>query len=192
MCHLPATSLVPATTVVVGLGNPLRRDDGVGPEVVEQLARCAKLPPGVDLLADDRGGLALMERLVGYERAIIVDAMIGDEGAGAVRVMPLGDLLTAHSACTHDTSLMTALELGRLTGAALPGDAAITIVGVEVVECLAFGEGCTPEVAAAVPRAVERVLELLRDPWPSAAANDLQGGAEPPEPWSRSWCRPKS
>jgi len=109
------------------------------------------------------GGLALMERLVGYERAILVDSVVtGQQPAGHIERHALGDLpdLSAgHTTSAHDTSLQTALDTGRRMGASLPS--AITVVTVEAVQVSDFAEEMTPEVAAAVPRATEVVLALL-------------------------------
>ncbi len=81
-------------TIVVGLGNPLLGDDGVGWQVVNALAgRLAPLAPTVELDRLAVGGLGLMERLVGFERAILVDALVGGETRlGGVSVGPLSAL----------------------------------------------------------------------------------------------------
>ena len=56
-------------------------------------------------------------------------------------------------------NLPTALALGRQAGLHLPEDRNILLVGIEAEDVLNFGESCTPAVAAAVPRAVEEVLQ---------------------------------
>jgi hydrogenase maturation protease len=58
-------------------------------------------------------------------------------------------------------NLSTALEFGRQAGMHLPPNEAIRLVGVEAEDILTFSEQCTPAVEAAVPRAVEAVLEAL-------------------------------
>lgn len=109
------------------------------------------------------GGLSLMERLVGYERAILIDAIsTGQRPVGSVHRFPLEalpDSAAGHSASAHDASLQTALKLGRAMGAPLPAE--IVVVAVEARSVYDFGEALTPPVAAAVPRAVEMVVETL-------------------------------
>jgi hydrogenase maturation protease len=104
-----------------------------------------------------------MERLVGYRRAILVDAVHGLEpDAGTVVCRPLSGLApraAAHLDGTHDASLATALEAGRAMGAPLPAE--ITVVGIEAASLGVFDERLTPEVAEAVPRAVELILGQL-------------------------------
>jgi hydrogenase maturation protease len=171
-------------TLVLGIGNPILGDDAVGWAVAGEVARRLaddREPPGLHLPSPpipvgamgvfqgvevdciSLGGLALMERLVGYEQAILIDAVTtGLRPAGHVECHALGDLpnLSAgHTTSAHDTSLQTALDTGRRMGASLPS--AITVVTVEAVQVSDFAEEMTPEVAAAVPRAADAVLALV-------------------------------
>ena len=157
-------------TLVLGLGNPVLRDDGVGWHVTRALR--ARRGREADLQIEEccRGGLALMERMVGYDRVVVVDAMRIGVLPGSVRRLGVADLPTQHSASTHDVSLKTALAVGRVAGAELPPDHRVLLVGIEADDTETFGETCTPLVAAAVERAVatvEDALERERSPaWP--------------------------
>src|SRR5512141_2573174 len=145
-------------TLVVGLGNPILGDDGVGWKVAEavelQLSNVhAKRPTSnveVDCVA--LGGLSLMERMVGYERAIVIDSIgSGQHAPGEVYHFDLDDLYdpsAGHTTAVHDMSLMTALKLGRSMGAELPRQ--ITVVAVESPYTYDFTEELTPPVQAAV------------------------------------------
>ena len=148
-------------TVIVGLGNPLLRDDGVGNRVAEILKKRLTHHPLIDVLELSAGGLRLMEALVGYDRAIIIDAMCtGRYRAGTVRMLGADDLAMAlHATSTHDTSLARALASGIHLGFVLPRQ--IDFWGIEARECYTFGEIMSPEVARAVPMAVAAVLEDL-------------------------------
>jgi hydrogenase maturation protease len=168
--------------LVLGLGNPILRDDGVGWRVVEMVESRLCLVGTAETVTTDRvrvefdcvalGGLALMERLVGYERAVLVDAIQTRQGhPGAVYRLGLGDLPTLNADAVHDATLKAALELGRGLGAELPDD--ITIIAVEAADVLNFGEGLSPIVEAAVPVAAELVLQMLCD------ANHHHEGANP-------------
>lgn len=151
-------------TLVLGLGNPILSDDGVGVRVALALAH--RLPPdsGIEISEASVGGLELMERLVGYDRVILIDAMkTGTHPPGTVQRMSLDGLHrispTQHSASAHDTSLVTAWQLGQAAGLALPRD--ITILAVEVENIEDFSEEMTPAVTAAVPGMIADVLNLL-------------------------------
>jgi hydrogenase maturation protease len=161
-------------TVVIGLGNPILMDDGVGIKVAREIkdrlrglslfmdgaARSHRMGtvPGVTVKEAGAGGMRLMDELIGYERALIVDAMVtGTCKPGTLHELSLSDLVcTRNMVCTHDTNLPTALEMGRMLGLSLPSD--IRIWGIEAVEVESFGEELTEEVAAAVPEAVDRIM----------------------------------
>lgn len=154
-------------TLIIGLGNPLVTDDGVGLRVVAELKSRLAHQPGVEVTEDYWGGLRLMERMVGYERAIVIDAILTGAEPGTIHQLTPDSIPTQRSASAHDMNLPTALALGRQAGVALPDDENILLVGIEVEDVLNFGEECTPAVGAAVPRAVEEVLRFL-DAWPTA------------------------
>jgi hydrogenase maturation protease len=150
-------------TLVIGLGNPILTDDGVGVHAAREVAR--RLPPGtgVEVIELSTGGIALMEAMVGYEHCILIDAIWRPQDrAGEVLVFDAGCLPdTLNIASVHDADLPTALRLGRSLGAILPADDAIQIVAIAAREVLTFGEVPTPPVAAAIPHAAAHVLRLL-------------------------------
>jgi hydrogenase maturation protease len=148
-------------TLVLGLGNPLLRDDAVGLQVAEQLQPLLADQADVEVGVDYWGGLRLMERMVGFERAIVIDAIVSGAEPGRLQILSPGELPTQRSASAHDVNLLTALALGRQAGAVLPPDDRITLVAIEAVDTTNFGEDLTPEVAAAIPQAVEIVLQML-------------------------------
>lgn len=157
-------------TLVLGLGNPVLTDDGVGWHVTRALRARRNLEADLQIEECCRGGLALMERMIGYDRVVVVDAMRLGVLPGSVRRLGVADLPTQHSASTHDVSLQTALAVGRAAGADLPADHRVLLVGIEADDTETFGETCTPLVAAAVEQAVatvEDALERERSPvWP--------------------------
>ncbi|HRH80864.1 MAG TPA: hydrogenase maturation protease [Thiobacillaceae bacterium] len=153
------------TTLVIGLGNPILGDDGVGWRVAEAVS--AELyDPDVDVLCLAVGGMTLMERLAGYRRALIVDAVVSGAPPGTVHDLPADDMhrvMPHHTASSHDLSLATALDLGRELGAELPAE--IRIVGVEASPAFEFGEALSAPVADAVPEALARVRAWLEGDW---------------------------
>jgi hydrogenase maturation protease len=162
---------------VLGLGNPILSDDGVGIHIVRAaaarwkgVARSADAvrlaDASVEFQEASAGGLRLLEVIAGYDRLILVDAIQTPDGApGRIHRLSSNDLRASlHAGSTHDLSFQGALAWGRQIGMALPPDDAITIIAVEAEDVLTFGEALTPAVAAALPAAVEAVLaELARD-----------------------------
>ncbi len=156
-------------TLVLGLGNPILTDDGVGVKVAEAIR--AALPPNapIDISEASVGGLGLMERLVAYDRVILIDAMHNQHNPaansvpGAIHRLTLDDLRnispTQHSASAHDTSLVTALDMGRRMGLSLPEE--IIIYAIEVENIIDFGDEPTPAVAGAIPQVTAAVLAEL-------------------------------
>jgi hydrogenase maturation protease len=166
-------------TLIVGLGNPILGDDGVGWQVASQVAEVithtaapasssrpgTPTGPGVEVDCLAVGGLRLMERMEGYDHVILIDAISsGHNQPGTVLHFQLEDLpeqASGHMNAVHDTSMKTALQVGRSMGASLPDQ--IDIVAVEARALFEFSEHLTPPVAAAVPRAVKVVLDLLSE-----------------------------
>ncbi len=150
-----------ATTLVVGLGNPILGDDGVGWRVAEAVKACLE-DPAIDVICLSLGGLSLMEHLAGYRRVLIVDAMNTGAAPGVLHQMSsreLDELSVQHTASVHDLSLSSALAFGREMGLDLPEE--IWLVGVEAQPEFDFGEALSAPVEQALPAAVGAVLEWL-------------------------------
>ncbi len=153
---------VPERTLVIGLGNPLLSDDGVGVYVARRLRERLADLPGVEVDEDACGGLRLMERLVGFDRGVVVDAIItGRAAPGTLHRLRADALPTQHSASAHDASLATALRFGRQVGAAVPDPGDVVLVGVEAADVTTFAERCTPAVEDAIPAAAAEVVAVL-------------------------------
>jgi hydrogenase maturation protease len=152
-------------TVVVGLGNPILGDDGVGWKVAEEVRKRLSPESQVEVICLSLGGISLMEHLIGYDRVILADAFASNENIGAIMVLKLDDIpnySAFHISSAHDTSLQNAIELGRSMGALLTDD--ITIVGIATNSIYDFSEELSPPVADAVPQATQIVLDLLKQP----------------------------
>ena len=147
--------------LVLCLGNEVHSDDGVALRVAEELRR--KLPEGVDLEAAPVAGLYVLDYLVGYDLAVVVDAYLPEEPKpGRVRVFELvPDGSPPTGASPHFFSFLDVLNWGVRRG--LPVPKRLFVVGIEVADPFKFGEELSPEVEAAVPEAAERVLEVLRN-----------------------------
>ena len=149
------------TMVVIGLGSPFLSDDSVGPRVVRELAGRGLC--GVRLVEAHAGGLLLLEELAGAARAVIVDALL-DERREPGEVVVAGIGMASHNAsCSHDCSLPEALSIGRAMGLALPGDDAISLVGIVARDVTSFSESLSPGVAQALPRACDAISAFLTE-----------------------------
>ena len=154
------------TTLVVGIGSSIRGDDGVGLQVVQKL-QAQGLPKDVDAIELGTGGLALLDVLEGYDRLVVVDAIVSSAEPGTVVLLSGSEVArAAHLGEGHEADLPTVLELARrgLSGT-MPAE--VTVVAIEAVNVTTISEQLTPAVAGAVDEAVARVLRLLSstDPW---------------------------
>lgn len=161
-CDRPAAAST-SHTLVIGVGNPIVTDDSVGIRVAELLRERLRGREGVVVETDCWGGLRLMERMVGFDRAIVIDAACMGERPGTISVLSCRDARTQHSSSAHDMDIVTALEFGRRAGAELPRNEAVVFVAIEALNINTFGRECTPYVALAIPRAVCRVEQLLAE-----------------------------
>lgn len=154
-------------TVVVGVGNPTLGDDSVGLVVAAEVAARMRRVNGPDIdvtvtqLA--AGGLRLMEALAGFDRAVLVDALVsGESPPGTARELGLDALAATNNVdCAHDLSLPLALEMARMSGLRVPDE--IRIFGVEAADVTTFQEALTPAVAAAVPGVVDQVVRAASE-----------------------------
>ncbi len=157
-------------TLIVGLGNPILTDDGVGVKVAYRVEEALTEAQREHITVTEAsvGGLRLMELMVGYDRVIIIDALYRPNGnshiPGEIFRMGLQDLkdisLTQHSASAHDTTLDTALDMADRMGLPLPKE--ILIFAVEVEEIFVFSDEPTPAVAAAIPKVTQMVLDEIQ------------------------------
>jgi hydrogenase maturation protease len=139
-------------------------DNGVGWKVADEIRR--QLPDeSIKVVCLSLGGISLMEHLIGYQRAILIDALHLDEPLGTIRVFKL-DSLPDYSGYQvsgpYDTSLRQALELGRSIGAPVPED--VIILGIITNRILDFSSELSRPAANAVPQAVRVVYDLLKGP----------------------------
>jgi hydrogenase maturation protease len=146
--------------LLIGIGHPYRRDDGIGPAVAEAVRALAL--PGVEVLCHHGEGTDLMERWRGYRSVVLVDALSGGGEPGRVAVWENGATLPVGPfvAGSHVFGVVQAVELARLLGL-LP--ARLGVVGVVGTDFSA-GEELTPAVTAAIPLAVAAARRLLEMP----------------------------
>jgi hydrogenase maturation protease len=155
-------------TLILGLGNPILTDDGVGVKVAREIERRIDKEAHPDLVITEAsaGGLRLMEAVLDYQFVVLIDAYyLNPETTtpGKIHRMELEDLRavspTQHSTSAHDTSLIIALDAAEELGYQIPGE--FIIYAVEVENILDFSETPTPAVAAAIPRVAEMIIQEL-------------------------------
>jgi len=147
--------------LVLGLGNEILQDDAVGLHVVRVLKGYIDNPK-IELAESQRGGLELLDLLSGYERAIIIDALVGGE-PGRIRRFSLEELeaqAKTGAITPHRTGLIEAAALAHKLSLRFPQE--IIVYAIEVARPYTVAEGLTEEVARAVPAAVALIAAELR------------------------------
>ena len=145
-------------TLVLGIGNDILGDDGVGIFIVREAARRIS---AVDATVEETGagGLSLLERIRGYDRLIIADAILTEKTeVGKIHRLTLKDLAKTNGSITpHDAALRTTLEIGNsLFPGEMPADVVIFAVETHNVEDI--GSEMTPSVKSAVPKVVKMIM----------------------------------
>jgi hydrogenase maturation protease len=149
-------------TLVIGLGNTLLQDDGVGIYAAREIKKRVGNLDNVDIVEASIGGIGLIDLMQGYDTVYIVDALkTKDSVPGKTLrcgIQELGD--PTHAGGPHFLDLRTAVELGKQCGYKMPRR--IQIFAVEIVNNTDFSESLTPEVERAVPSLVEEIIKEIQ------------------------------
>jgi hydrogenase maturation protease len=149
------------TTLILGIGNNLLTDEGVGIHVVRHLEEHHDGEPGVTFLDGGTLSFTLAEPIAEHDNLIVVDAARFGEPAGTVRCLEGDDMdryLTGNRASVHEVGLMDLFDISRLSGT-FPEHRAL--IGVQP-ESLEWGEFPSPTVAPAVTQAAAMALALAQ------------------------------
>jgi hydrogenase maturation protease len=150
----------PVKVLVLGVGNPILSDDGVGIHVARELKK--RRLPGVDVEELAASGLELLDVVRGYDKVVIIDAIQTKKGRpGDLHVLEEKDFeRSVHGSSPHGINIATALALGRkLVPNEMPRE--VVFFAVEAEDLVNVGERLTPELAKALPRIVEQVGRAL-------------------------------
>jgi hydrogenase maturation protease len=142
--------------LILGLGNPLQGDDGVGCYVVQKLEQ-RTLPDDVEVMDGGTPGIGLLNLFEGRQRVIIIDAAeMGQAPGEVVRFQPAEVTLTGPTQrfSLHRSGVADALALARALNLVLPD---IVVLGVQPAH-VGWGESLSPQVQAAADRVIGAVL----------------------------------
>jgi hydrogenase maturation protease len=151
-CDVPQKNCL----TIIGLGNEMLSDDGLGIRVVRELKnRLSDRSVAFEELSV--GGLQLFDYLIGTEECIIVDAIkTGTQPAGTLlRFVQTADNEPVTLTSSHQIDLGQILGLARFMGASLPKK--LTVYGIEADDITTFQESCTEQVSLAIPKLVNAI-----------------------------------
>ncbi|MCP4657259.1 MAG: hydrogenase maturation protease [bacterium] len=152
---------VPKPQIVVGLGNEIVRDDGVGILAAQKLEGLLRDRDDVEVVPLPWAGFSLLDVLAGRRRAAIIDCLCsGEHPPGTIVRLDETDFRgSVRLNSCHDINFPTVLALGRSMGWTMPEEIAIWAVEGEVI--YEFGVGLSPPVLAAVDRVAREVVDFL-------------------------------
>lgn len=178
-----ACSIPPKRTVILGVGNLLLSDEGVGVRALEKLERAYTFPDGVDLVDGGTCGMELLELLTDLDLLIMLDVVRAGKPPGSLIVLR-GNEVPARlrlKLSPHQVGLSDVLATLILTGVA-PRES--VIIGIEP-ESFELGMSLTPAVEATLPRMVAATLDELANagiqvtPCLSKSVSDYYRALEP-------------
>ncbi len=149
-------------TLILGLGNPILGDDGVGIAIAREVKNHRPAEPSVHILEAGLAGRFLLDVICGYKKVIVADAIITDEktSAGFIHRLAVDDLgRVVNPYASHAIDLRTTIDLGLQLGYDMPDT--ISIYAVEIKENTTFREGLSPDVGAAVAPVARMIIEEL-------------------------------
>jgi hydrogenase maturation protease len=146
--------------VVLGLGNPLMGDEGIGVYLVEQLAESAAQYPSVDFIDAGTGGLAVLHYIEGRRKAVIIDCAFMDEEPGVIRRFTPEQVrsrkVLAHQSL-HEADLIRILDLARQLGQAPDR---VILFGIQP-RCVELGRELSPILTGKTDEYISLILHEL-------------------------------
>jgi len=146
------------STLVLGVGNPILADDGIGIKVAQRLK---KERPELEVIETSEAALAMLDIIcrTDCDKIIIVDSIkVGQGEPGELYRFELEDLKPAKDfSSTHGVDIATVVELGQRLDCGVPRD--ISIYAVEIQDNTTFSEGCTKKVEDKIPFIAKQIIE---------------------------------
>lgn len=141
--------------LIVGVGNPLLMDEGIGYHVVEQLEKEGGLPEGVELVQGETGGLTLLPALEEASAAVLVDAAEFGGAPGDVKIFQSQDILksSVRALSVHGIGLCDVVSALSLKSESPPE---ILLLGIQPAT-LSVGLGISPELQRRIPTIIQIV-----------------------------------
>ena len=143
--------------LILGLGNPILSDDGVGLLLTKNLE--GKIP-GVDVASITLAGLELLDILAGYDHVFLIDAATGT-GGGPGEMKEISDGTGAlHLFTSHGVNFFEILKIGRDSGLKMPEPA--VVFGIEIGNATDFGTSLSPALLSALPTLEKAITDRIK------------------------------
>lgn len=149
----------PLKIILLGVGNLLLSDEGVGVHVANELMKM-ELPPEVSVVEGGTDGFGLLNIIAEADRLIVIDAVKGGAAPGSIYRFDIKDAQnypSAYKTSVHQIGILDVIDLSGLIGK----KPHTTIIGIEP-KSLEMGMELSPEVKAKIPRIIELIWDELK------------------------------
>ena len=149
----------PPKIIILGVGNLLLSDEGVGVHVVNELMKM-DLSPEVSVVEGGTDGFSLLNIITEADRLIIIDALKGGAPPGSIYRFDIGEVQNCPNGfktSVHQVGILEVLDLSELIGKTPH----TTVIGVEP-KCLKMGMELSPEIKTKIPKIIELILDELK------------------------------
>lgn len=150
----------PLKIVILGVGNLLLSDEGVGVHVANELVKL-ELPPGVTVVEGGTDGFRLINVITEADRLIVVDAVKGGGAPGSIYRFDINEVQSCPSGfktSVHQIGILEVINLSGLIGKTPQ----TTVIGIEP-ESLEMGMELSPEIKAKIPKIIELIWDELKN-----------------------------
>jgi hydrogenase maturation protease len=146
---------------VIGVGNIMMKDDGIGPLLISKLGEMDRFPSDIDLLDEGVGGMRIIHDIEGYDRILIIDAADFGGSPGDYKLFRPEDVETVKhisGRSLHEMDLIKTIELARVMGGA-PEDIIIMAIQPEIVE---MGEGISDSLHNRINDYIQAFISIIK------------------------------
>jgi hydrogenase maturation protease len=165
---------MPKNVLILGIGNILQSDDGIGVHIVNQINESGiKLPRGVEAVDGGTAGLDLLDLMQGRDKIVIVDALKTNDRPGSVyRFTPENTVSHGNRMSLHEIGIFEVIKTLRLMGE----NPEIEFVGIVPEDVSTFDISISDSVKEAVPRAIEEIINAAKNKQYTAQRAYCTGG----------------
>ncbi|OGX14756.1 MAG: hypothetical protein A2166_05575 [Omnitrophica WOR_2 bacterium RBG_13_41_10] len=154
---------MPKKLAVIGIGNTLRRDDGIGIVVLESLLKLYKRED-IDYFNFGSASFDLLHRIKNYHNVLLIDGINAGFGVGELKINELKDIeykLDSSFASTHEFNLKSIFEFSKKLGIKTK----IYLAGIQV-EDTSFGEGTSETLAQKKEDILKEIVKFIDKTFP--------------------------
>jgi hydrogenase maturation protease len=142
--------------LILGIGNILQRDEGLGVHVVNYINRNIELPDGIEVIDGGTAGFDLLPLMAGRDKIIIVDALRADDKPGSIyRFNPEDAMRSRASLSLHEVGITEIIDLLRLLGE----NPEVEIIGIVPEDISTLHMDISTPVRRSIPQAVIQIMD---------------------------------